>query len=223
MRPLAWIVVLAALCACEKEPPKKADAATRIEEASKQMGEAARNADMQKLGEAMGKMGEAVAGGTRVEPVDFRVLKDLLPEKLAGMKRVNSEGSKTNFMGLASSKASAIYGGDKGARLEVEILDVGTLTGVTAMAFAWVNVEIDKESDDGYERTSTLAGRKAYERYSKATRSGELDVLVAGRFVVTIRGSSLDAKSFREAIGAIDLAKLDALKAQGMPPATAAK
>ena len=219
MRPLAWIVLLAALCACEKEPPKKADTASKIEEASKQIGEAARQGDMGKIGEAMGKMGEAVADGTRIEPVDFRTLKELLPEKLAGLRRTGYEGSKTNFMGLASSKASATYDGDKGAHLDAEIIDVGTLTGVTAMAFAWVSVDIDKESDDGYERTSTVAGRKAFERYSKKMRSGELDVLVAGRFVVTLRGTSVDAKTFRDAIGAIDLAKLDELKASGQPAA----
>jgi len=223
MRPLSWTLVLLALAGCEKEAPKKADAATRMEEASRQMGEAARKADVQKMGEAMGKMGEALVGGTQVEPVDFRELKALLPESVAGMKRVNSEGSRHNVMGIASSKALAAYEDGKGARLEVEIMDVGTLTGVTAMAFAWVNVEIDKEGDDGYERTHTIAGRKAYERYSKSARSGELDVLVASRFVVSVRGSGIAMEDFRRAIEAIDLAKLDALKARGAPPATANK
>ena len=123
--------------------------------------------EVQKMGEAMTRMGEAVVGGSQIEPVDFRELKALLPESVAGMKRTSSEGSRHNVMGIASSKAMAVYEDGKGARLEVEFMDVGTLTGVTAMAFAWLNVEVDKEGDDGYERTQTIAGRKAYERYSK--------------------------------------------------------
>jgi hypothetical protein len=169
-------------------------------------------------------MGEALSGSVKVEPVDFRVLKELLPESLAGMKRVSSEGSRTNVVGIASSKAEAVYEDGKGGRMAFEITDVGTLTGVTAMAFAWVNIEIDKEGDSGYERTTTVSGRKAYERYNKATRSGELDVIVAGRFIVGAKASGVEMKAFKEAMAKLDLAKLDALKTQGASPqpATAA-
>ena len=71
---------------------------------------------------------------------------------------------------------------------------MGTLSGVTAMAFAWVNVEIDKEGTSGYERTTTVSGRKAYERYDKATRTGELDVIVAGRFIVGAKATGVEMK-----------------------------
>ena len=104
--------------------------------------------------------------------MDFRALKELLPESIAGMRRVSSEGSRTNVMGVASSKAEAVYEDGKGGRIAYEITDAGTLTGVAAMAFAWVNIEIDKEGDSGYERTTTVAGRKAYERYSTGDAHG---------------------------------------------------
>jgi len=122
-------------------------------------------------------------------------------------------------MGIASSKAEATYEDAKGGRIALEITDVGTLSGVTAMAFAWVNVEIDKEGDSGYERTTTVGGRKAYERYDKATRSGELDVIVAGRFIVGAKATGVDMKVFKEAVTKLDLEKLEALKSQGLPPA----
>ncbi len=153
------------------------------------MGEAARQGDVHQAGEAIKQMGEALSGSIKVEPVDFRTLKELLPESIAGMRRVSSEGSRTNVMGVASSKAEAVYEDGKGGRIAYEITDAGTLTGVAAMAFAWVNIEIDKEGDSGYERTTTVAGRKAYERYSKATRTGELDVIVGGRFIVGIKAT----------------------------------
>jgi hypothetical protein len=185
--------------------------------------EAQKAADVQKMGQAMGQAvvqaGSNLAAGSQVEPVDFRELKALLPESVAGLKRVNAEGSRTNVMGIGSSKAVARYEDGKGARIEIEILDIGTFTGVASLAFAWVHVEIDKEGDDGYERTATLGGRKAYERYSKSGRTGELDVIVAARFVVAVRGSGIDMKAFRQAVERLDLKKLEALKDRGLPPA----
>ena len=144
--------------ACGKdELPKPADPATQVEQAARQMGEAARQGDVRQVGEAMKQMGEAIAGSVKVEPVDFRKLKELLPESIAGLKRVGSEGSRTNVMGVASSSAEATYEDGKGGRIVLEMKDVGTLAGVTAMAFAWLNVEIDKEGDSGYERTTTVS------------------------------------------------------------------
>lgn len=209
-----------ALAACGKEePPKPVDPGTKVEQAARQLGEAARQGDVHQAGAAMKQMGEALSGSMKVEPVDFRTLKELLPESIAGLRRTGAEGSRTNVMGIASSKAEATYEDAKGGRIALEITDVGTLSGVTAMAFAWVNVEIDKEGDSGYERTTTVGGRKAYERYDKATRSGELDVIVAGRFIVGAKATGVDMKVFKEAVTKLDLEKLEALKSQGLPPA----
>jgi hypothetical protein len=207
-----------ALAACGKEEAKKPiDPGTNVEQAARQLGDAARQGDAHQAGEAMKQMGEALSGSVKVEPVDFRVLKELLPEAIADMKRVSSEGSRSNMVGIASSRAEAVYEDGKGGRIAYGITDVGTLTGVTAMALAWVNIEIDKEGDSGYERTTTVSGRKAYERYDKATRTGALDVIVAGRFIVGAKASGVEMKVFKEAVAKLDLAKLDALKSQGAP------
>ena len=222
MTPRAILAAAAlALAACGKEePPKPVDPGTKVEQAAKQLGDAARQGDMQQAGEAMKQMGAALTGSMKVEPVDFRALKEMLPESIAGMKRTAAEGSRTSVVGIASSKAEATYEDGKGGRIALEITDVGTLSGVTAMAFAWVNVEIDKEGTSGYERTTTVAGRKAYERYDAASRTGELDVVVAGRFIVGAKATGVDMKVFKEAVAKLDLEKLDALKSKGVPAET---
>lgn len=212
-----------ALAACGKEePPRPVDPATKVEQAAKQLGQAARQGDVHQAGEAMRQMGEALSGSVKVEPVDFRTLKGLMPESIAGLKRVSAEGSRTNVVGIASSKAEAAYEDGKGGRIVLEITDVGTLSGVTAMAFAWVSVEIDKEGTSGYERTTTVNGRKAYERYDNATRTGELDVIVAGRFIVGAKATGVEMRVFKEAVAKLDLEKLEALRTQGLPPAAPA-
>jgi hypothetical protein len=206
-----------ALAGCGKESPRPEDPGSKVGEAARRMGEAARAGDVGQVGSAMKQMGEALTGAVKVEPVDFRQLRELLPGKLAGLPRVDAEGSRTNVMGIATSKAKAVYGNGKGARIQLEITDAGTLTGVASLAAAWINVEIDKEGDSGYERTTTVEGRRAYERYAKAGHKGELDVLVAGRFLVETKATGVDMKTFRDAVSKLDLAKLESLKTAGAP------
>ncbi|MBK8322829.1 MAG: hypothetical protein IPL06_08840 [Betaproteobacteria bacterium] len=221
---LAALLLAATLAGCGKEDsPKPADTGSKVGDAAQKMGSAMLAGDVGQVGEAMKQMGGALAGSVQVEPVDFRTLKDLLPESLAGLKRVSSEGSRTKVMGIAASTAEAVYQDGKGGRMKVAITDAGTLTGLAAVAVAWINVEIDKEGDSGYERTTTIEGRKAYERYEKASKTGKLDVVAAGRFLVAAESTGLDMKAFRAAIAKIDLARLDALKTQGAPAPTAAK
>jgi hypothetical protein len=150
--------------------------------------------------------------------VDQSELKALLPDSVAGMKRSSSGGSRSSVVGIVSSHAQAEFEDGKGARMTIEISDMGSLTGVTALAFAWVNVDIDKQGDRGYERTTMLNGRKAYERYSNADRTGALDVLVAGRFVVSVKGIGIDMKAFKDVVAKLDLDRLEKLKDKGLAP-----
>jgi hypothetical protein len=221
-RPVLACLAALALAACgREEPPKPADPASKVEQAARQMSDAARQGDVGQVGEAMKQMGEALSGSAKVASVDFRVLREWMPESLAGMKRTASEGSRMNVMGIVASSAEAAYEDGKGGRIQLDVKDVGNLSGVAAMALAWVNVEIDKEGDSGYERTSTVGGRKAFEKYAKATRSGEYDVIVAGRFVVGMKASGVDLAAFRAIVAALDLDRLESLKTQGLPPPAA--
>jgi hypothetical protein len=63
-----------------------------------------------------------------------------------------------------------------------------------------------------------LNGRKAYERYSNADRTGALDVLVAGRFVVSVKGAGIDMKAFKDVVAKLDLDRLEKLKDKGLAP-----
>ena len=108
------------------------------------------------------------------------------------------------------SQAEGVYGG-QGGRIEVKLIDAGAM-GAMFGAAAIAGLEIDKENDDGYERTTTLAGRKALEKYDNKTKRGELKIFVGGRFVVEIDGHDVPAETLQKAVASLDLAKLEALK-----------
>ena len=155
------------MCSSEKEEKTPAD---EISEAMNELQDELKKAGKDAEGnveDAMNSVNEAVnqlkKDGKVVEPVNFRVLKTGIPETFLGMDRTKNEGETTGAMGFKVSTAKASYkDGDK--RVDIEIIDVGGI-GMAAMGMAaWSMAEIDKESDGGYERTTTFEGHKAYEK-----------------------------------------------------------
>jgi hypothetical protein len=216
------ILSLAALTTACKSPEQKAaeEMAKNLEQANKQMAEAAKNGGAN-LGDAMAAMGAAVGGaanaGKKVETVDYKELKALLPESLPGMKRTDATGEKSSAMGMQVSNAEGRYSADNGGSMRVKITDIGSMTGLAGMAmYAWATVSVDRESDTGYEKTSTIGGYKSHEKYDKSSKSGELSVLVGDRFVVEVDGSDVDMDAIKSAIGKVDLGKLNSMKGQGV-------
>ena len=228
--PLAALLLLAAGCgkspeevAKEDAVKKQNDAGKQMEQAAKEMEEAARKGG-EGLAAAMAKMGVAVGGavgeaaksvGAAVDPVDFRELKGLLPETIGAMKRTSSEGEKGGGLGIAVSHAEARYEGGGGS-LQLKITDPGTLSGLASMAAMWMNMELDKETDTGYEKTGTANGRRFHEKYDKSSKSGEYTIIVGNRFMVDLHGRGIDMPTMKKAIDQINLAKLEALKEVGV-------
>ena len=204
-------LMLLLIPACGKSDEQKAAeaAAAQVEAATKQMAEA-----MKAGGVAAG----VALGATQAkEAVDFRELKSLLPEELPGMKRSNSDGEKTSAMGFTISKAEAQYDTDSGANVRITITDVGAMAGVAAMAtYAWAAGVIDRESETSYERSMTIKGYKGYERYDRQANSGEVQVLVAGRFVVEVNGNNMPMDAIKAAMDKVDLGKLESMKNVGV-------
>jgi hypothetical protein len=208
------------LTAC-KSPEQKAaeDAAKSLEEASKQMAAATKNGTAN-MGDAMNALGAAMGaanGGKKVETVDYKVLKDMLPESVGGMKRTDATGEKTAAMGMQASSAEGRYSNEQGANITLKLTDIGSMTGLAGMAaYAWAATDIERESDDGYEKTSTFNGYKSHETWHKSSKSGDISVLVGGRFVAEASGNDVDMNALKDALGKLDLKKLDGMKNEGV-------
>jgi hypothetical protein len=133
------------------------------------------------------------------EVVDFRILKDALPDKLVGMDRVSHNGNKTSFAGVAISTAEAEYA-DGDRKMAINIIDTGGFGAVMAGMAAWSNIEIDNESDDGYERTTLIDGKKAFEKYNRKTKEGGINVISADRFIVMVNAKNISEEDLRKAL-----------------------
>lgn len=165
------------------------------------------------LGALMGALGQMMQGGTNAAAniVDFRELKALLPAELAGMKRTSAGGEKNTAMGMTVSNAEGRYeAGD--SSITIKFSDFGGAGFASMMAAGWTMQEVDRESDSGYERTSTIGGHKAMEKFDTANKSGSIEIMVAGRFMVEVNGDDITPEVLKDAVSKIDLAKLAALK-----------
>ena len=152
--------------------------------------------------------------GQKYEVVDFRDLKALLPETLGDLKRANAEGEKSGSMGFTISKAEADYNNeDYSQSMDIEITDLAGASGFAGLAaWGWAMVDIDKETETGYEKTTKYKGHKAYEKYDNEYQNGSIEVLVSGRFMVSVSGNNVPMEMIKSSIDEIDFAQLESMK-----------
>jgi hypothetical protein len=144
------------------------------------------------------------------EVVDAKALKELLPADADGLPRTEASSEKTGAMGFKISTANAKYR-DGDSSIEVSIVDVAGTGAIMGMA-AWAMVDIDKEDGSGYEKTTKYKDHKAFEKYNTNDKDGEIAVLLANRFVVSVKGNNVSMDKIKATLDDIDLGKLADMK-----------
>ena len=180
---------------------------------------------MNQMRKTMEQMQQDLEEGVSVEPVDFRELRALLPEELSGMERSNAAGEKGGAMGMAISKATGEYSAtDESERgnIQITITDLGSLKGAAMMGYGWMMMEIDRESDNGYERTTEYGSFPAHEKWERRgdSSNGEMQVMVGNRFIVAIDGRQVGMERIKSALERVDLEKLEEMKDEGVTRAS---
>jgi hypothetical protein len=113
-------------------------------------------------------------------------------------------------MGFKVSTAEARYKEDDSS-IKVTILDVAGTGALMGMA-AWTMIDMDKENENGYEKTTKYKGFKAFEKYNSKNKDGEMAVIVASRFIVTVSGNNVEMDKIKSTLDDIDLGKLEDLE-----------
>ncbi|MEM6264747.1 MAG: hypothetical protein AAGI38_19700 [Bacteroidota bacterium] len=149
--------------------------------------------------------------GAEVEPVNFRVLKELLPENIAGISRTSSEGQKIGMMGIKMSNAEGKYqAGDR--RATVKITDGGSLSGpITQAAATWSLAEIDRESDSEIEQTFTYRDFKAYKKYNRNTQRAQISLIGYGRFIFDVSIEGIEEGEIETVLEELNLSAFESL------------
>jgi hypothetical protein len=144
-----------------------------------------------------------------VDPVSFNALLPLLPAAPAGWTAEEPKGETTAAMGFKISEVEKRYTkGDQ--HLHVKIVDGA----YNSLIYAGVTMaaQFARESTEGYEKGVTIDGNPGVEKWSKESKRGELNVVVAKRFLVSIDASPVEPDFVRGIYHSIDRAKLAGLK-----------
>ena len=173
----------------------------------------------QEMRDAVEQM-QASAERPPADPVNFRVLRDLLPASLDGMEQTNIEGATEGAMGFSVSSAEATYEGPDGAsEVDIKITDLGAMPSLGMMGLGWTMGDVDRETSSGYERTVTFGGNRGYRKYNSDARDGEFSLVVAERFLVAVEGDGVDDAQLEAALRAVDLSALAGMRDEGRPDA----
>jgi len=188
--------------------------ASKLEEASKKLESAENSGDPDAQAKAFGNVLGAVlgGGGSGVEAIAPDQLRGLVPARLGGLARTDISVERNGALGLQVSQAEATYSDGSGKALDLEITDLGGAMGVATLA-AWANIEQDKQTSTGFERTYRNNNRVVHEVWNESRKHGELSVITANRFVVTLQGDVPNMDALKSAVGGVDLAALDRLGA----------
>jgi hypothetical protein len=149
-------------------------------------------------------------GPAVVDAVDFERLVALVPDA-PGWARGTPMGQQ-----IATTSSYAVANADyaKGESLiRLELTDSGFHSLILAPLSMMLVPSYWERSTDGYRKYAAVSGQPGFESWQNDAKDGEVTVLVAGRFVVDARGTSVpNIESVRSVVQAIDFAKLAALK-----------
>ena len=206
----AFVLTLAA-CGGDDADPEEGGLMSTLEQAN----------DLRKTaGNVQERLEQAAEEAERgpAETIDFRRLRDLLPETAAGLARTAQEGSKNGASGFTISTAEGTYADstvDGSATLAVS--DLGGTGMAIMMAAAWTMAEIDQETDTSYERTTEIGGHPGYAKYDTDGARGEAQLLVADRFLVKASGSGVSDDALLDLVQSVDLDQLASWRDEGRP------
>lgn len=190
----------------------------QMEKHSKKMEAAERSGNADAQAEAASAMlGAMLGGGDQVEALPPDAIKQFLPEKLAGFKRESISVERNAAMGVQVSTGKAAYRDANNNSLELEITDMGGAKGIMALA-GFANVETDKQTEYGYEKTYKKDGRMINERWDNNGNYGEFGIILGDRFSVKLTGNGegLDMNILKSAFNSLHLGELEAMKNQGV-------
>jgi hypothetical protein len=143
---------------------------------------------------------------SRATPVDFEMLKTLLPE-INGWTKGRPRGEQVN-MPFAISNATVHYTNNE-STMDVTITDSALNQLIFAPFSVFMTSGYEERSDDGYRKAMTIAGAPGFEEWKKEDGRGEVTIVVNNRYLVQATGhrvASIDP--VRKAIEAVDVKKL---------------
>jgi hypothetical protein len=204
------VLVCMCVAACGRSPEEK-----RVEEVKKGAEQVQQSANAMAKGLAdMAKGLQGMAGGDPsqkpVDPVSFRDLQTAFGD-ISGWEKGKPTGERmTSPVNFSVARVTYTRGS---SRLEQEISDSAFNQLLLVPFSMFLTSGYEKETEDGYEKSTKVGDYPGWEKWNKTGKSGELNAIVNRRFIVQVRGHGIDdPKVLHAAMSSVDLKKLASLQ-----------
>jgi hypothetical protein len=204
----AALALAAAGCGGSEEKQAEQAQEQAAQTAEKGAAEAAKG--LEQLAKGLGAMAGGGGDQKPVDPVSFRDMMALFPD-IEGWEKEKPTGERMTSPFPFSTAQVGYTKGD--SRVEVKMTDSGFNQLLLTPYAMFLQAGYEKETSDGYEKSTQVAGQPGWEKWSTESKDGELNALVGKRFLLQIEGSQIDdIKLLHDVAGKIDMGKLAALK-----------
>ena len=187
---------------------------TRVEQAQQGVAQVEKGAEAMAKGlEDLAKGLQGAAGDPNQKPVDpvgFRDLQATFGD-IGGWEKGKPTGERmTSPVNYSLARVSYTKGE---AEIEEEISDSAFNQMLLAPLSMFLKAGYERETDDGYEKSTKVGEYPGWEKWNSKDKEGELHALVNNRFIVQVRGRNVDSPAvLQQAMASTDLKKLAGLK-----------
>jgi hypothetical protein len=196
--------------ACGQSPEQK-----KAEEVHKGAEQVQKSAETMAKGlEDMAKGLQGMTGGDPnqkpAEPVNFHELQSAFGDVSGWVKGKPTGERMTSPVNYSQAKVTYTKGD---ASIEQEISDSAFNQMLLIPYSMFLTAGYEKETDDGYEKSTKVGEFPGWEKWDKSAKSGELSAIVNKRFIVQVQGHNIDdPKMLHDVMAGTDLKKLAAVK-----------
>jgi hypothetical protein len=153
---------------------------------------------------------EGAEQAEKAAPISFEQLQTALPT-MRGWQMEKPRGERMALPVPFSQTEATYTKGD--AQVEVKIVDSAFSSLLVAPWATFLTTGYEKRTSDGYEKSVNVGGNPGFEKWNSEEQDGELNLVVAKRFLVTIAGNGIgDVKVLHEFASKLDTKKLATLK-----------
>ena len=97
--------------------------------------------------------------------------------------------------------------------IEVDVSDLGNLGGIAAIANMAATLQVESESDSGYEKNVDVDGRRVHEKWTNANKHSELLEIIDNRYAISVTATGVDMDTALGTLRSVDVSKFQALGA----------
>lgn len=195
-------------CGQSEEEQRAEEAKAAAEQVAAGTGDLAKG--LEDMARGMGALAGGNPNAQPVDPVGFRDLQTTFGD-LDGWEKSAPTGERMTAP-VSFSRAEVVY--RKGqSRIQIQISDSAFNQMLVLPYSMFLTSGYEKETQDGYERSTTVGDHPGWEKWNTQRKNGELNAIVAKRFIVQLDGRNVDdVQVLHAAMATIDLAKLASLK-----------